>query len=251
MLRHPYHFASQQMLVPAMASEMGQVAREYAVVFADVAGSLPMALLGARRGENAYVRPSGHWAARYVPAHVRRYPFVLAEHAPDGAQPSPSTRRIVMVDADAPHLVFDEGGVALFEADGSPSAALKRVQQGLVLLERDSERTLELVRQIEHANLLVQRVLQVAQRAGEPLGLRGLRVVDEARLAALSPADLHALQQSGALGLIHAHLLSLSNLTDGPLVEGVAAAANLQATASDSSSSTGSISFEGIDWNKF
>ena len=67
----PYHFAAQQALVPVMAGEIAQVAREYAVVFSDVAGSLPLALLGTRRGQNAYVRPSGHWVARYVPAHVR------------------------------------------------------------------------------------------------------------------------------------------------------------------------------------
>ena len=250
--RQPYHFAAQQALVPVMAGEIAQVAREYAVVFSDVTGSLPLALLGTRRGQNAYVRPSGHWVARYVPAHVRRYPFVLAEQAPSDAPSGASTSRMVMVDADAPHLV-SEGGLALFESDGSPSAVLQQVQQVLVALERDSEHSLQLVRQIEDAGLLVERVLQVAQRTGQPLGLQGLRVVDEARLAALASADLQALQQSGALRLVYAHLLSMSNLLDGPLVDGVAAAADTQAAGGSTTGngSTGSISFEGIDWSKF
>lgn len=244
--RQPYHFAAQQSLVPVMAGEAAQIAREYALVFSDVAGSLPLALLGARQGHNAYVRPSGHWAARYVPAHVRRYPFVLAEHAPaDGVVGTAS--RLVMVDADAPHLV-SEGGLALFESDGSPSKVLQQVQQVLVMLERDSDHTLKLVRQIEDAGLLVERVLKVTPRTGQPVGLQGLRVVDEARLAALEPAALQALQQSGALRLVYAHLLSMANLLDGPLVEGVAVAADAAAAGSGSS---GSISFEGIDWSKF
>ena len=245
--RQPYHFAAQQSLVPVMAGEAAQIAREYALVFSDVAGTLPLALLGARQGHNAYVRPSGHWAARYVPAHVRRYPFVLAEQAPPAGAAPGTASRLVMVDADAPHLVY-EGGLALFESDGSPSKVLQQVQQVLVMLERDSERTLQLVRQIEAAGLLVERVLQVTPRTGRPVGLQGLRVVDETRLAALEPVALQALQQSGALRLVYAHLLSMVNLVDGPLVEGVAVAADAAAAGT---SSSGSISFEGIDWSKF
>lgn len=250
-VRHPYHFASQQMLVPVMASEMAQISREYAVVFSDVPATLPLALLGARRGENAYVRPSGHWAARYVPAHIRRYPFVLAAHAPTEGSNGSAERRMVMVDADAPQLVF-EGGLALFESDGAPSALLKRVQEMLVMLERDSDRTLALMDQIEAAGLLVERVVELPQRQGQTLGLRGLRVIDAERLGALDPAALDALQQSGALHLVYAQLLSMSNLRDGPLVEGVAAAADAEAAgASNGANSSGSISFDGIDWTKF
>ena len=244
--RQPYHFAAQQSLVPVMAGEMAQVAREYAVVFSDAPGSLPLALLGIRQGHNAYVRPSGHWLARYVPAHVRRYPFVLAEHVPaDG--PVGTSSRLVLVDADAPHLV-SEGGLPLFDDDGAPSKVLQQVQQVLVMLERDSERTLQQMAQIESAGLLVERVLPVTPRAGKPVGLQGLRVVDEARLAALEPAVLHALQQSGALKLVYAHLLSLVNLQDGPLVE---AASDASGAATSEAGSAGSISFEGIDWSKF
>lgn len=263
-VNHPYHFASQQMLVPVMASEMGQVAREYAVVFSDVAGTLPLALLGARRGENAYVRPSGHWAARYVPAHVRRYPFVLAESAPanaaqgangtNGASAADTTgTRLVMVDADAPHLV-SEGGLPLFETDGKPSQVLQQVQNVLVMLERDSLRTLQLMAEIEAAGLLIERMIPLQPKTGAPLGLNGLRVVDEERLAALDPATLHALQKSGALRLVYAHLMSMANLLDGPLVEGLAAEADAKAAnggGSATGGSSGSISFEGIDWSKF
>ena len=268
--RQPYHFAAQQSLVPVMASEMAQVAREYAVVFSHAPGSLPLALLGARQGHNAYVRPSGHWAARYVPAHVRRYPFVLAESAPanaaQGANGTNGTNgagaadtagtRLVMVDADAPHLV-SEGGLPLFESDGKPSQVLQQVQNVLVMLERDSLRTLQLMAEIEAAGLLIERMIPLQPRTGAPLGLNGLRVVDEERLAALDPATLHALQKSGALRLVYAHLMSIANLLDGPLVEGLAAEADAKAAngggsaTGGSSGSSGSISFEGIDWSKF
>ena len=262
--RQPYHFAAQQSLVPVMASEMAQVAREYAVVFSDVVGSLPLALLGARQGHNAYVRPSGHWAARYVPAHVRRYPFVLAESAPAnapkgtngtngaGAADTAGTR-LVMVDADAPHLV-SEGGLPLFETGGKPSQVLQQVQNVLMMLERESLRTLQLMAEVEAAGLLIERMIPLQPKTGAPLGLNGLRVVDEERLAALDPATLHALQKSGALRLVYAHLMSMANLLDGPLVEGLAAEADAKAAnggGSATGGSSGSISFDGIDWSKF
>ncbi|MBP7606028.1 MAG: SapC family protein, partial [Giesbergeria sp.] len=207
---------------------------------------LPLALLGASKGHNAYVRPSGHWMARYVPAHLRRYPFVMAEAAaaPQGEGAS-EISHIVVVDADAPHLSADEGD-RLFNDAGEPSEALLKVQRVLMLMERDNLRTLAMVAQLEAANLLVPQQVTVAKKQGQHIGLQGLRVVDMERLSNLEPEALKALQQSGALALAYAHQLSLTNLQDGVLCE----APNSTAASAESTSS-GSISFEGIDWSKF
>lgn len=240
----PYHFAAQQLFAPIVAGEAVMVAREYAIVFSDQAGSLPMALLGRARGHNAYVRDSGHWMARYVPAHFRRYPFVMAEAAAAGAaqaEGGSAIEHIVMMDADAPHLSADQGE-RLFTDEGEPTAVLQNVQRVLAMMERDNQRTLALVAQLEAADLLVARQVVVASKHGQPVGLTGLRVVDFERLNALDDASLAILQRSGALELVYAHRVSLSNLQDSVLVENEAAAP---------SNSSGSISFEGIDWSKF
>lgn len=239
----PYHFAAQQMFAPIVAGEASMVAREYAIVFSDTPGSLPLALLGASKGHNAYVRPSGHWMARYVPAHLRRYPFVMAEAAaaPQGEGAS-EISHIVVVDADAPHLSADEGD-RLFNDAGEPSEALLKVQRVLLMMERDNLRTLAMVAQLEAAGLLVPQQVTVAKKQGQHIGLQGLRVVDAERLAALEPQALADLQRSGALELVYAHRLSLANLQDGVLCE--------VQEAEPLGGSSGSISFEGIDWSKF
>ena len=240
----PYHFAAQQMFAPIVAGEAGMVAREYAIVFSDTPGSLPLALLGTSQGHNAYVRPSGHWMARYVPAHLRRYPFVMAEAAgaPQGEGAS-EISHIVVVDADAPHLSADAGD-RLFTDMGEPTETLLKVQRVLAMLERDNVRTLAMVAQLEAAGLLVPQLITVAKKQGQHVGLQGLRVVDAARLAALEPQALADLQRSGALELVYAHRLSLANLQDGVLCEAQEAVQLI-------GSSSGSISFEGIDWSKF
>lgn len=240
----PYQFAAQQLFAPMVASEASMVAREYAIVFSDTSGSLPLVLLGRARGNNAYVRDSGHWMARYVPAHFRRYPFVMAEAAAPGAaaaEGASAIEHIVMMDADAPHLSHDRGE-RLFTDDGQPTAMLQKVQHVLAMMDRDSQRTLLLMAQLEDAALLVPQVVVVASKQGDPVGLQGLRVVDFERLNNMDPQALSALQHSGALELVYAHRLSLSNLQDGVLIDN-----EMEAP----SNSSGSISFEGIDWSKF
>src|SRR5688500_17547035 len=63
--------------VPLMAVEFPQASAEYAIVFAQSGEDfLPVVILGARQGENLYVGEEDRWNADYVPAFVRRYPFI-------------------------------------------------------------------------------------------------------------------------------------------------------------------------------
>jgi hypothetical protein len=237
----PYHFAAQEMLVPITVGEATLVAREYPLVFPRNDQAPPSALVGVREGVNAYVRSSGHWVARYVPAHIRRYPFILAAGAPAPTNGSGRRPLALMFDADAPHL-SEATGERLFTPAGEPTPVLQKIQEVLTHLHRDLQRTLRLMAQIQAADLLIEQTLKVQSRSGAPLGLKGLRVIDTQKLAALSPETVYRLYRSGALTLIHAHLLSLSNLRDSPLVHTEAPAA--LAPRSDT------LNFEGIDWSR-
>jgi hypothetical protein len=39
---------------------------------------MPVVLLGMRDKENLYVNESNQWEAKYIPAFIRRYPFVFS-----------------------------------------------------------------------------------------------------------------------------------------------------------------------------
>jgi len=61
-----------------MAAEFASAALEYAIVFGGTGDVvLPAAVLGVRTDENLYVTEQGGWQAKYIPAFVRRYPFVF------------------------------------------------------------------------------------------------------------------------------------------------------------------------------
>ena len=65
------------------ATELPMAALDYPCVFVSTPTGLALiALLGVRDGENLMVEADGRWAEhRYVPAFIRRYPFILAEAA--------------------------------------------------------------------------------------------------------------------------------------------------------------------------
>src|ERR1700719_1085555 len=74
-----FGFAKQVNSVPLMAAEFEPACSEYAIVFAGQGKEItPVALLGVRDQENLYVDDKGAWNAKYIPAFVRRYPFVFS-----------------------------------------------------------------------------------------------------------------------------------------------------------------------------
>jgi len=217
----PYDFARELVMIPVVAGEITRVAREMPIVFPKGEG-VPQALTGVNPGENLHVKDSGHWLGRYIPAHIRRYPFVLAEVDVSDAQRAEKGRQFaVQFDALARHFERPDGH-ALLDAQGKPTEVLKKVQQILMGLQQDQERTRALVEQLDQAGLLVERNIQV-NPAGNAANdsedkshaLSGLRLVDEKALAKLDADALAKLRDSGALALAYAHLLSLTNLQDG------------------------------------
>ncbi|MBF0126705.1 MAG: SapC family protein, partial [Magnetococcales bacterium] len=83
--RGDYFFARDAHQVPAYAHEFSIGCMHYPIVFVyDGDGVvMPLFLLGFREGENRFVDHAGQWLVDYVPAYVRRYPFVLEENGRD------------------------------------------------------------------------------------------------------------------------------------------------------------------------
>ena len=74
-----FGFARLVNSVPLLTVEFLRAAPEYAVVFAgDGENIIPVAILGAEAERNAFVKDDGSWDGKYIPAFVRRYPFVFA-----------------------------------------------------------------------------------------------------------------------------------------------------------------------------
>ena len=203
-----FAYAAGTNSVPLLASEFFEAAREYPIVFArGEAGPVPAALLGLRAAENLYVDQAGKWDARYVPAFVRRYPFVPGK----GAQ----GELLVCIDEASP-CFGTKAGEPLF-VEGKPSAQLDHAMKFLTEFHQAAAATELLGRRLQELGLLRQADSLAQLNDGTQFRLNGLSVVDETKLRALDRDAVQELFTSGTLAVVYAHLMSLGNL--GTLVD--------------------------------
>lgn len=186
-------------------AEFNEACKEYAIVFTRAANDriLPVAMLGLRPRENLLVREDGGWEARYLPAFVRRYPFVLAE--------LPGQALAVCIDEACASLDQDEGE-PLFDAAGQEGALLRSARDFLGTWQREYLRTAAFCERLARAGVLVEMNARADLVDGRSFTVNGLWVVDENKLMALPDATAQALFRSGELHLVSLHLASLSNM---------------------------------------
>lgn len=185
--------------------EFNEACKEYAIVFTRMAGErvVPVVMLGLRSRENLFVDDAEQWAGQYIPAFVRRYPFVLAD--------LPGSQMGVCID-EAFAGLNDAQGEALFDAQGNDTPFLRNAVEFLHEYQKEYLRTEAFCRRLEQAGLLMEMNARADLVDGRSFTVSSLLVVDEAKLAALSDAQAVALFRSGDLHLISMHLLSLSNM---------------------------------------
>jgi hypothetical protein len=202
-------FAAKAHSVPLTVVEFGPAARDFPILFGgnslEEAG--PLAMLGLNQSENAFVDENGQWeAGAYVPAFIRRYPFVLAEK-PEGAEGDDFT---VFLDEDYAGFGTEEGE-RLFNEDGSDTDTLKNAVRFLGEFQEHVKRTHAFTKRLRELDLLEPRSAQI--KDGEnTMVINGLFLVNEEKLRQLDEKVAHELLADGSMGWIYAHLLSLSNI---------------------------------------
>ena len=186
--------------------EFNEACKEYAIVFTRVGSgrTVPVAMLGLRSRENLFVDSQGKWDAGYIPAFVRRYPFVLSE-LPGRAEMA------VCVDEAFTGLNSAEGE-ALFDAKGGDTPFLHNAVDFLQRYQAEYLRTEAFCQRLEQAGLLMEMNAKADLVDGRSFTINGLMIVDEKKLLALPDATALSLFHSGELHLISMHLVSLSNM---------------------------------------
>lgn len=217
-----FSFAREANAVLLTGMEFTEASREFPIVFvrAEDGQLRPIALLGVRDGENLFVDEQGKWDARYIPAFVRRYPFVMAPGGQNGM--------VLCVDEECPAL-NQEKGEALFTDEGKPSKGLNDMIEFLQQFLQENARTEWLVKQLDELGVFVAREASFDTGNGDTFSLKDFYVVDEAKFGALPDDKILQLFRNGGMGLIYLHLASMGNLAK--LIERLAARVALQKAA--------------------
>lgn len=186
--------------------EFADASRDYPIIFVGQEGG-PFscaALVGLNDRENLFVGGDGLWeTGAYIPAFIRRYPFVLA-----GADDAESFT--VCID-EAYEGLSEKKGRELFKEDGSESDYLTSVVEFLKLFHLEMKATAAFASEMAELKLLVPKVVTI-ERDGQSKTLDGFWVIDETALNALDDEQTLKLVRSGSMGSIYVHLLSLKNV---------------------------------------
>lgn len=201
-----FGFAAALNSVPLTVPEFTDAARDYPIVFAGGPDqvAMPAALLGLADSENLFVAGDGHWDAHaYIPAFLRRYPFVVA------TQQESDEFNVCLERA---WISEGEDGVPLFDEEGRETPTLDHAKRFLADYQGAVKRTQVVMQQLRDNDLLIERSINIERPGQPPRALNGFRVVDEPRLAKLTAKVLKGLMRNGTLGLIYVHLASLGNV---------------------------------------
>lgn len=205
--RGGFQFAAKQHFVPITANEFGVAATTYPIIFAGEQRH-PIAVMGLQSGENLFIGSNGQFKPdAYVPAYIRRYPFVLA-------QPQDGDRMIVCVD-HAYEGISDKPDLAFFDDKDTPSEYTRSAIEFLQNFESQRLSSDRAVKRLTELDMFETKEViyrpRMRGRQGEDQKITEYTGISESKLSQLDGDTLKDLSENGLLGFIYAHMISLFN----------------------------------------
>lgn len=203
----PFAFAKPGHAVPLTVGEFPLAAVTGPIIFVGEE-KLPIAVMGLNAGDNMFLRDDGMFEPGiYIPAYIRRYPFVFAND--DDAK-----QMVLCVDRAAEFIVDKDFDQPFFEADGKPSQYTQNCIDFCNNFEIERQRTQSFVQILKDLDLFEAKVANYTPNnpdgtLGEPQKIADYFGVSEEKLNALPADKLVELRNNGALAQIYTHLVSL------------------------------------------
>ena len=202
-LGRTFEFARGAHFVPALIDEFSPASREIPILF--IPGPKhpsPVFMLGLRSGRNSLLAADGTMTTRYVPAYLRRYPFILGE--------AKGKDSVVCIDERNTVLSEDEGE-PLFDENGQATPVLERAIRLTSDYFEAGKRTEAFVALLHELDLF--HAITIETRSGsDGQTVHGLLAVNEARLYEISDEEFLNLRNQRLLAPIFAHFFSLSQI---------------------------------------
>ena len=202
----PFSFAATSNVVPLTVAEFALAGLSYPVIFAGERYQ-PLAVMGLGQGQNLFVKSDGSFElGAYIPAYIRRYPFVLATDQNRG-------QLVVCIDRTA-SMLSEDYDLAFFDESGQPTEYTNGCVKFCNDFETEGRRTESFVNLLKELDVFEVRRSTFTPpgpngAAGAPQPIAEYFAVSEDKVKALPADKLQELVANGALGQIYAHLMSL------------------------------------------
>ncbi len=218
-----FSFAAHMPTVPLVLDEVAHATQHMAVAFQAVqAGTANerFELVGIQSiipNKNLFLAPDGRWITGYRPAFYRSHPFALMTN--------PESKEVEL-SIDADHVVDtpSDDSPRLFDDEGTLTEQLRSVVEFLGQTLQSRGKTLALCKELQDAGLIKPWAIKFTSKDNQDESqirtLQGLCHIDPKALKALDSDTLAKLNQSGALEMAYAQMLSeprvsgLSTLVD-------------------------------------
>jgi hypothetical protein len=167
---------------------------------------VPSTLIGLKEEQNLYLTKENTWDARYIPAYVRRYPFIISEPLENGEQ-------VVFIDQGSDRIQKKLGD-ALFNKGATETEVLTSAKAFLMQHYAQSRFTDEFCQWLAKEDLFTDITAKFEiDRSGENFLFEHLFIINEVKLLQLPSDKVAELFSKGWLGWIYAHLISLTNMS--------------------------------------
>ena len=194
---HGAEWGDSIMSAPVFTFEFRNVQTYYPILFQQVGEDKlqPAALFGFQKGENLFL--SGHrWQAGYVPAMMRRGPFVIGYQQPQPGQGE--MQRVLSIDLDHAR-VSHEQGEALFQPLGGRTPYLEGMAGLLETLYHGMNDTDAFVGALRDLELLEPLNFEITLKDGSRNQLIGFHGLNEDKFRELPGSTLESLSRAGHL----------------------------------------------------
>ncbi|OKY76835.1 MAG: hypothetical protein BM485_01855 [Desulfobulbaceae bacterium DB1] len=201
-----YSFAAATNSIPIAGVEFIESSKEYPITFIKNSQGqfIPTVIVGLQNEQNLFVDAKGQWTANYIPAYVRRYPFVPStSNEPDKLN----------ICIDQSYKGFDaEKGEPLFNEDGSPAPVLQNMTNLIQDYHVRMQHTNDFTTRLAGCDLLQEMKAEFGSKEnGKSFRLTGLYMINEQKLLDLDQEKAMDFFKKGELAWVYSHLNSLSN----------------------------------------
>ena len=207
--KEDYEYTQGLNFVPILTAEFSQVCINYPIVFAvgDTETPMPVAILSIEKGINSYLNDNNQWDSEYVPAFLRRYPFVFTRSQDE-------QEYFLSIDEDYKGFNQEEKGHPLFSNEKEPGNIIKEMLSFTTQYQIEHTKTMKFCAELHELNLFDRKqVSSAGQDKKEEIKLSGFYTVDKARISTLRESSILELVRDGSYEKICNHLSSLEHFS--------------------------------------
>ena len=196
-----YYFAKDTNLIPVTFSEVKSLCCSYPIIILEQ-DDKPMLMLMTGTERNGAIDEKGQWTCSYLPAFLRRYPFILVADE--------NNTETLQIGFDLEGGCFSSpDGNELFDVNGKPSEALINVKTLLETYNNEIQITNNILQRLKEKELLQASQFNFKKEGEEDRSIGGFFIIDRKKLLEQDDTFLLETMKNGWMEMIELHLLSL------------------------------------------